>query len=103
MSPQFTFPLILKRHDHLPPPEICPQCGELVPPGSYACPECGADYNSGWKDAAGTEWEEDEFDHDEFVREEFGDAHPPAMDWKWRIGAVLAILALLFFMVLRIF
>ena len=33
-------------------PEICPVCGEDVPRGAPACPECGADHNSGWREDA---------------------------------------------------
>jgi len=32
------------------PPEICPVCAEDVPPDAKACPECGADGRSGWKE-----------------------------------------------------
>lgn len=31
------------------PPEVCPVCGEDVPPKARACPECGACHESGWK------------------------------------------------------
>ena len=31
------------------PPEVCPVCGEDVPPNAKACPECGACHESGWK------------------------------------------------------
>lgn len=33
-----------------PPPEVCPVCGEGVPPKSRACPDCGACYESGWRE-----------------------------------------------------
>lgn len=33
-------------------PEVCPVCHEDVPPGSLACPECGADHRSGWNEEA---------------------------------------------------
>lgn len=62
-----------------PTPEVCPVCGEDVPPRALACPECGADHRSGWRedaavyDGAGLPDEGDgEFDYDAFVREEFG-------------------------------
>jgi len=29
-------------------PDVCPVCGEPVPPGARACPGCGADELSGW-------------------------------------------------------
>ena len=34
------------------PPETCPVCGEDVPRTARACPECGADERSGWKEDA---------------------------------------------------
>ena len=33
-------------------PEICPACGAEVPPRALACPECGADENTGWNEEA---------------------------------------------------
>ena len=30
------------------PPEECSQCGTAVPRTAWACPECGADENTGW-------------------------------------------------------
>lgn len=57
-------------------PKVCPVCGEDVPPRALACPECGADHNSGWKGDADYSGElglpDEEFDYDEFVKEEFG-------------------------------
>ena len=77
-------------------PEICPVCGEEVPRGALACPECGADHNSGWReeadsyDAVGLA--EDEFDYDEFVREEFGGAPKPRVSQiVWWVTAVVLL------------
>jgi hypothetical protein len=33
-------------------PENCPVCGEAVPRGAGACPECGADERAGWDEEA---------------------------------------------------
>lgn len=61
-------------------PEICPVCGESVPPRAQACPECGADHNSGWKEDADLTGElgidEEEFDYDDFVKREFEGREP---------------------------
>ncbi len=35
-------------------PEVCPVCGEDIPRDALACPECGADYNSGWREGPDT-------------------------------------------------
>lgn len=29
---------------------VCPNCGEEVPEGALACPECGSDSNTGWSE-----------------------------------------------------
>jgi hypothetical protein len=31
-----------------PAPEECAQCGTRIPRGALACPECGADEETGW-------------------------------------------------------
>lgn len=80
-------------------PEVCPVCGEDVPPRSLACPECGADHNSGWREDAdaydGVDLGEDEFNYDEFVREEFGSSPKPrGISTLWWVTAIVLIAAL---------
>ena len=88
-------------------PEICPVCGEAVPPGSLACPECGADHNSGWRENActydGVDSFDDDFDYDRFVRDEFGTgAKPPGVRLLWWITAIILIAAFAAIYILRI-
>lgn len=33
------------------PPGECAVCGALIPPHARACPECGADERTGWREA----------------------------------------------------
>lgn len=83
------------------PPEICPVCGEDVPPNALACPECGADEQSGWKE--GAEYESldlpgEEFDYDQFVENEFGTGRPlkkSSRQWFWWVAAVLVLVGLI--------
>lgn len=35
-----------------PPPSECAQCGAAIPPNAHACPECGADERTGWREAS---------------------------------------------------
>ena len=53
-------------------PELCPVCNEEVPAGALACPECGADHDSGWKVDAevydGVELPADDFNYKDFVK-----------------------------------
>lgn len=82
------------------PPESCPVCGEDVPRKALACPECGADHNSGWRpdaDSIGQAGDDDDFDYEEFVQNEFGGgAKPKRIQWVWWITAILLLLAFLY-------
>lgn len=77
-------------------PGVCPVCGEDVPPRSLACPECGADHNSGWREdyLDGVDLPDDEFNYDEFVREEFGGKTKSVVSPLWWITAVVLLIAL---------
>ena len=77
-------------------PEVCPVCGEEVPRGALACPECGADERSGWREDVvdGLDLPEEEFDYDEFVKREFDpEVKPEGIAWLWWAAAVAALLA----------
>lgn len=84
-------------------PETCPNCGAEVPPKARVCPECGSDDQTGWSDAARTDGlglPDDEFDYDEFVKNEFGSGSrkplvPRGLHWGWWVAAVLLLLAFL--------
>lgn len=79
-------------------PEVCPVCGEDVPRNALACPECGADERSGWREDAVTYdgvGLPDDFDYDNYVREEFGSSvKPKGISVFWWIAAILVIAAL---------
>ena len=83
----------------LKPPKVCPVCGEDVPPAALACPECGADHNSGWQENAevydAVDLPEDDFNYQEFVKQEFGSSHKPAIKRIWWITALILIAALI--------
>jgi hypothetical protein len=79
-------------------PETCPVCGEDVPPRALACPECGADHNSGWREDAathdGTDLSDEDFNYDDFVKNEFGgSAKPAGLKTMWWITAIIILAA----------
>lgn len=81
------------------PPEICPICGDDVPRNAKACPECGADEHTGWKEGAdsdsGLALPDDEFDYDKFVADEFGGvAKRSTKQLFWWLAAIAVLLAL---------
>lgn len=87
-----------KDKKRLRPPEVCPVCGEDVPRGALACPECGADHNSGWRQDAeiyeGLDLSEDDFDYNEFIKKEFGPSFRPAgIKLIWWITAIIVLIA----------
>ena len=83
----------------LKPPKRCPVCGENVPPAALACPECGADHNSGWQENAdvygAVDLPDEDFDYQEFVKQEFGSSHKPAIKRVWWITALILIAVLI--------
>jgi hypothetical protein len=89
-------------------PDVCPVCGEDVPSRALACPECGADHNSGWREDANAydalDLPEEDFNYDKFVREEFGSPIKPAgMKTIWWLTAIAIIVGsiALYFLVAR--
>jgi hypothetical protein len=85
---------------------VCPVCGEDVPPRARACPECGADHNSGWRlaaDGGGLDLPDEEFDYDEFVAREFGEGvRPSGIRPIWWVTAIVVLLAMLAGLVLSV-
>ena len=89
-----------KKSKQLKTPEICPACGEDVPRNALACPECGADHESGWREDAdtydGVDLPDDDFNYDEFVKQQFGSSRKPSfIKPVWWITAIILIVALI--------
>jgi hypothetical protein len=84
-------------------PEICPNCGEVVPPKAKACPECGACEETGWSDegrADALDLPSEEFDYDDYVKREFeGEKLKRKFGAVWIITAIV-LLALFAWVVL---
>jgi uncharacterized Zn finger protein (UPF0148 family) len=90
-------------------PETCPNCGADVPRHARACPGCGADERTGWSEDAEEQatrarlgLPSEEFDHDEFVQEEFAETprvKRRGLHWLWWLVA-LALVAWMLWAVL---
>ena len=76
---------------------MCPVCGEDVPRTALACPECGADHASGWREDAETydavDLPDEDFNYEEFVKQEFGSSRRSAIKTVWWITAILVVAA----------
>jgi hypothetical protein len=67
-----------------------------LPPRAKACPECGSDETTGWSEEArydGLNLPDEDFDHDDFVKREFGGDSPVprGIHWVWWLTAILLI------------
>lgn len=73
------------------PPEECANCGAPIPPKAHACPSCGADERTGWRDASV---------YDGLDLPDDNHARPP--EWRPRPGnpAIGRILFIVFMIVL---
>jgi uncharacterized membrane protein YvbJ len=80
-------------------PKVCPVCGEDVPPTALACPDCGADNSSGWREDAETYdavgLTEEDFNYEHFVKEEFGSSRKLPIKTAWWITAIVLVAALI--------
>ncbi len=89
-----------------PAPDECAQCGARIPRGARACPECGADERTGWREASpydGLElpdqaWEDDSESRD---RPRADPGRVNGLRWYWWAIA-LAVLVLFGLVVLRL-
>ena len=85
------------------PPEVCPLCGADIPAGAKACPECGSDEETGWSETAYASQlglPDENFDHEEFVKREFGrePVKPRGIGWFWWAITLLLLAGILFFL-----
>ena len=81
--------------ENSPPPDECANCGASIPPHAHACPECGADERTGWREASiydGLDLPDSAFDADAAERKPRG-----GLAWYWIVTAVVALGAAIFF------
>lgn len=81
----------------LPPPDECANCGATIPRNARACPECGADERTGWRetsiydgmDLPESAWEDDEAETDSPLPSR----HVNGIAWYWwAVGVGLLLL-----------
>lgn len=84
-------------------PDICPNCGEVVPPKAKACPECGSDEKTGWSDDARADQlgiPTENFDYNEYIRREFEEEKQQGnRKTLWIITAAVLVLLFVWFVV----
>jgi hypothetical protein len=76
-----------------PPPAECAVCGDAIPRAARACPGCGADERTGWRDSDATRY--DGLDLPDSAYEDDAPAGPlrRGLAWYWVVTAAVALLA----------
>lgn len=85
-----------------PPPDECANCGTALPRTARACPECGADERTGWRENDDTRYDGLDLPDSAFA----DDSTPPpprrsaiprpnGIAWYWYLVAVLLLVGLI--------
>jgi predicted nucleic acid-binding Zn ribbon protein len=79
-----------------PPPDTCANCGAAIPRTARACPECGADERSGWRESSagdGLDLPDSAYaDDPEAAAAPSRPAHP--VNWFWLAAGLLVLVVL---------
>ena len=82
------------------PPDECANCGAKIPRRAPACPECGADERTGWREDDSTRY--DGLDLPEAAFEDENVSAPRSRPgWLWPAVGVLLLLTLVATLVFR--
>ena len=77
-----------------PPPDECANCGAAIPRGARACPECGADERTGWREQS--IYDDLDLPEEAFEDESAGRARKlkRGIAWHWWCVAIMLVLML---------
>jgi hypothetical protein len=82
----------------LPPPDECANCGAPIPRHAKACPECGADEKTGWRETSiydGMDLPDEAFEDDDRSRKAPRVKRVNGIAWYWwALGVLLLVLLL---------
>lgn len=95
-SVAFVFPMAK------PPPDECANCGALIPRDAKACPECGADERTGWRETSvydGMDLPDSAFEDDEGAAHRRAPNRVNGIAWYWWVVGIVVIVLLVRFLV----
>jgi hypothetical protein len=75
----------------LRPPAECANCGATIPPRAHACPDCGADERTGWRESSiydGLDLPESAWRDAADDRPRPGTARVNGLAWYWWVAGV---------------
>ncbi len=80
-----------------PAPDECAQCGVAIPRDARACPECGADERTGWRETSvydGLDLPEDDFANDNGAPAGRSPRGVGGLAWYWWVIGVMLLFTL---------
>lgn len=81
----------------LPPPDECANCGAEIPRNARACPNCGADERTGWRESSiydGLDLPDEAYDDADSHDHRSSHERRGGLAWYW-IAAFILVLATL--------
>lgn len=81
-----------------PTPRECANCGAEIPPAAKACPECGADERTGWRETSvydDLDLPESAYENDDDVANRSGKNVVNGIAWYWWMAGVALIILLI--------
>lgn len=82
-------------------PETCANCGAAIPRAARACPECGADERSGWRDNDATRYDGLDLPETAFADEPAQKPVRRTPHPVWLVAGALLLLVLFWTLVFR--
>jgi hypothetical protein len=83
------------------PPDECANCGTALPRSARACPECGADERTGWRETDDTRYDGLDLPDSAFADESDATSSAPrpsrrvnGIAWYWYLVALLLLAGL---------
>ena len=82
------------------PPDECANCGAAIPRNARACPECGADERTGWRESSiydGLDLPEESWsdDDDNTLSARKASRSRGGLRWYWVLAALLVLATLI--------
>lgn len=84
-------------------PAECANCGAAIPPRSRACPDCGADERTGWREASvydGLDLPDE--DHENRRPAARRSSAPTGLSWLWWLTGLILLLTFVGILIPRI-
>jgi predicted nucleic acid-binding Zn ribbon protein len=81
-----------------PPPDECANCGADIPRNARACPECGADERTGWRETSiydGLDLPDAASANEDADNARKGPRHAAGLPWYWAAAMILMLAILI--------